>query len=88
MSQMLLAARCRCNHPFSGDLVCILSSEKLQSQLLTLKLRAGVSCQAWLTGEIFLQCYSDQSPVEDVVHCICKSALLVGKSDVSQEIDC
>lgn len=37
----------------------------------------GVSCQAWLCGELFLQCYTDQSPVEDVLHCICKSAFLV-----------
>ncbi|KAL9132294.1 MAG: hypothetical protein Q9175_006534 [Cornicularia normoerica] len=40
---------------------------------------AGISCQAWLSGELFLQCYTDQSPVEDVVHCICKSALLLAQ---------
>ncbi|KAF6222916.1 hypothetical protein HO133_000967 [Letharia lupina] len=41
--------------------------------------RLGVSCQAWLSGELFLQCYTDQSPVEDVVHCVCRSALLLAQ---------
>ena len=45
--------------------------------LLTIRLYLGVSCQAWLVGEIYLQCYSDQSPVEDLVHCICRSSFLV-----------
>ena len=44
---------------------------------LTLAFTAGVTCQAWLYGELFLQCYASPSPVEDVVHCICKSAFLV-----------
>lgn len=35
-------------------------------------------CQSWLSGELFLQCYAEESPVEDVVHAICKSAFLVG----------
>lgn len=88
MLQMLLVARCRCNHPFSEDLVRALSSENLLSHTLTLNLGTGVSCQAWLSGELFLQCYTDQSPVEDVVHCICKSALLVGMSVITQIFDC
>lgn len=41
--------------------------------------RLGVSCQAWLSGELFLECYKDKSPMEDVVHCICKSALLLAQ---------
>ncbi|SLM38451.1 Tetratricopeptide-like helical domain [Lasallia pustulata] len=36
--------------------------------------RLGVTSLAWSYGEIFLQCYADQSPVEDVLNCICKSA--------------
>ncbi|MCJ1230296.1 Anaphase-promoting complex subunit 5 [Toensbergia leucococca] len=38
------------------------------------KKRIGVNCQAWSCGEHFLQCYAAQSPIEDVIHCICKSA--------------
>ncbi|KAK3172503.1 hypothetical protein OEA41_005825 [Lepraria neglecta] len=41
--------------------------------------RLGVSCQAWVYGELFLQCYASPSPVEDVVHCICKSAFLLSQ---------
>ena len=41
------------------------------------KKRIGVNCQAWSCGEHFLQCYAAQSPIEDVIHCICKSAYSV-----------
>ena len=37
----------------------------------------GVYCQAWLSGELFLQCYAKNSPAEDVMQCICRSAFLV-----------
>lgn len=87
MSQMLLAAKCQCNHPSLADLVCILSFQSLLDSHLTRKLRAGVSCQAWLYGELFLQCYANLSPVEDVVHCVCKSALMVSMSDVTPTLN-
>ena len=80
---MLLAARCRCNHLFLGELVFVLSSITLLSHVFMLNPRAGVSRQAWLSGELFLRCYADLSPIEDVVHCICKSALLVGMPNMS-----
>lgn len=37
----------------------------------------GVSCQAWLYGELFLHCYVDQSPAEDILQVVCRSAYLV-----------
>lgn len=43
-----------------------------------LTVQKGVSCQAWLSGELFLRCYAKNSPIEDVVHSICRSAFLVG----------
>ena len=39
--------------------------------------RLGVTCQAWLSGELFLQCYAENSPVEDMVHTLCRSAFLL-----------
>ena len=39
---------------------------------------SGLISQAWLSGELFLQCYAKQSPLEDVVHCTCRSAIMVG----------
>lgn len=43
----------------------------------------GVTCQSWMHGELFLHCYAIQSPVEDVLHCVCKNAYLVGYIDTS-----
>ncbi len=54
---------------------------------LTSTSHLGVSCQAWLIGELFLQCYAKQSPVEDVVHCICRSAFLVGLVSIVKRPD-
>ncbi|MCJ1260973.1 Anaphase-promoting complex subunit 5 [Lobaria immixta] len=41
--------------------------------------RLGVTCQSWLSGELFLRCYANQSPIEDVMHCVCKSAYLLAQ---------
>ncbi|KAL6713553.1 APC5 protein [Lecanora helva] len=41
--------------------------------------RIGVNCQAWLSGELFLQCYAKHSPVEDVIHCVCRSSFLLSQ---------
>ena len=41
-------------------------------------LTTGVSCQSWLYGELFQQCYADQSPAEDILHSGCRNAFLVG----------
>ena len=49
----------------------------LNQKSLTLPIALGVSCQAWLYEELFLQCYASPCPVEDFVHCICKSAFIV-----------
>jgi hypothetical protein len=43
----------------------------------------GVSCQAWLYGELFIQCYATLSPNEDVMNCLCRSAFLVSKSMIA-----
>lgn len=41
--------------------------------------RLGVTAQAWITCEVFLQCHAAQCPVEDLVHCICYSANLLAQ---------
>jgi anaphase-promoting complex subunit 5 len=47
--------------------------------------RVGVSHLAWSGGEIFLECYADEAPAEDVLKCTCRMAnLLVQKGRYSQ----
>ncbi len=53
-------------------------SDLFETKLEVTDHESGVTCQSWLSGELFLQCYADESPVEDVVHATCKSAFLVG----------
>ncbi|KAK4693972.1 anaphase-promoting complex subunit 5, partial [Lecanoromycetidae sp. Uapishka_2] len=47
--------------------------------------RLGVTCQSWLSGEIFLQCYVKDSPVEDIVHAVCKAAFLLSQKGRYEE---
>ena len=47
--------------------------------------RIGLGHLAWSTGETFLECYKDDSPVDDVLHCTCRMAnLLVRQGRYSQ----
>ncbi|KAL8873489.1 MAG: hypothetical protein Q9198_007015 [Flavoplaca austrocitrina] len=41
--------------------------------------RLGVACQAWSYCELFLQCYAEQSPSEDVIQIQCKSAYILAR---------
>ncbi|MCJ1370130.1 anaphase promoting complex subunit 5 [Loxospora ochrophaea] len=70
------------------------SQMMIQSSLFS---RLGVNYLAWSYGEMFLQCYANISPVEDVLHCMCKSAYalttkgrydeaLVVMDDVDQDV--
>ena len=72
---MSLAVKLQCNLLSSAGLVNV---SMVRSETITdLMMIEGVNCQAWLSGEIFLQCYAKDSPSEDVMQCICRSAFLV-----------
>ncbi|KAI4248441.1 MAG: hypothetical protein L6R40_001001 [Gallowayella cf. fulva] len=41
--------------------------------------RLGIGCQAWSYCELFLHCYTGQSPSEDVIQTQCRSAYLLAR---------